>query len=162
MVISITLTYRVALSERARQKARLSGPYRDTSQFPNANALPNDFTNSLYSRWTIGNTQRSKRFRLRRRKDDFQRNRSRVAEITPLERGARGAPQTTAFFLLFYADIADRKGKLNSPTANAEISSFAFILQRGEREKEKRLRKRRRSLEFLHEKEARKRRRKKR
>jgi len=43
---------------------------------------------------------------------------SRIAEITPLERGARGAPQVI-IFLLFYADIADRKGKLNSPAANA-------------------------------------------
>lgn len=43
------------------------------------------------------------------------------------------------FSFLLYADVADRKGKLNSPAASAEILSFApeRILQRGKRKRKR-------------------------
>lgn len=154
MVISITLTYRVALLERAAKGVFVRRTlYRDAPR--NFSTLFRMISPTAYIR---GGT--SGKHAEIQTVPTFKEIRSRIAEIAPLERGARGAPQTTVFFfLLFYAD---RKGKLNSPTASAEILSFASerILQRGERDGERRkakngCEKRGRSLGFVHERQKR-------
>lgn len=117
---------------------------RDTSQFSRERSSFTDFANSLYSRWTVENwnDSNSDSDSATAEKTTLKESVLRIGEITPLERGARGAPQTTVFFFpFFYSDITDRKGKLNSPAASAEILSFASersILQRGERNKKRR------------------------
>lgn len=127
MVISITLTYRMALLERAAKGAfvrTLSGLCIGTPRDFHANAFPpNDLARSLRSRWIIENTRKSDRDG----KTTFEEFVLVSLKLRHSNVGARGAPQTIVpfFFLFHIVDIADRKGKLNSPVASAEILSLA-------------------------------------
>lgn len=126
MVISITLTYRMALLERVAKGAfmrTLSGLCVGIPRDFHANPLlPNGLAHSSHA-----HMNHRKRAEIRsRRKTTFEE--FVLVSQNEFATWARAVHRKRLFlfFLFYFVDIADRKGKLNSPAAiAAEILSFA-------------------------------------